>query len=282
MSLLRRVSLAGPLICYGLLPSGRSLKFMIKKISFVLLTAVLFFISSLEKPACAGGGEVITVAAASSFSFALKEIAEAFSRGNHTAVKLVFGSSGILARQIERGAPFDVFISANKIFIDDLVRHGSVSGGSVRAFADGAIVLAMLRGYSNDLRGLEDLTGKDIGRVAIANPLHAPYGRAAVEALKSAGVWEGVRTKLVYGENVRQTLQFVESGNVDAGIIALSVAKREGIRIVPLDRALHKPILQSVAVVGTTVHKNAAEKFIRYLTGDAAISILKKYGFTRP
>ncbi|MFQ5427609.1 MAG: molybdate ABC transporter substrate-binding protein [Thermodesulfobacteriota bacterium] len=257
---------------------------MTKKLFLGLLIPGLFLVLLTRSPANAASGEVITVAAASSFSFALTEIAEDFSsaRSNHPAVRLVFGSSGILSRQIERGAPFDVFISANSVFMDELARSNSLRADSVRPFARGRIVLAMLASSGVDVTNPGALSGGGIKKVAIANPLHAPYGRAAVEAMKSAGVWEEVRKKLVYGESVRQTLQFVESGNVDAAIIALSVAKREGIRAVPIDAALHGPILQTAAVLRATTHQKASEEFIQYLTGPQGMLVLEKYGYTSP
>ena len=252
---------------------------MIKKILLGLVIWAFFSSLLITIPARALAGEVITVAAASSFSFALTEIAAGFSVRGLGKVRLVFGSSGVLARQIERGAPFDVFISANSTFMDELAGSNDVRGDSVRSFARGRVVLAMLTSSGTDVMNLGSLADGEIKKVAIANPLHAPYGRAAVEAMKSAGVWEKVRKKLVYGENVRQTLQFVESGNVDAGIIALSVAKREGLRIVPIDAGLHGVILQSAAVVSATSHPEVAEEFIRYLTGPESQPILEKYGF---
>ncbi len=255
---------------------------MIKKIFFPIFILFLFFTFLAERPVRAASNEVLTLAAASSFSFALKEMVDNFSRSTHSEVRLIFGSSGVLARQIERGAPFDVFISANSAYMDGLAKSGAVRADSVRAFAGGAIVIALSTASGLEIRDLSGLSGKDVKRIAIANPLHAPYGRAAVEALKSAGIWEGVRKKLVYGENVRQTLQFVESGNVDAAIIALSVARREGIRVVPIEAALHGVIVQKAAVVSGTPHRKAAEKFMRYLTGAEGMLVLEKYGFSGP
>ncbi|MFQ5354687.1 MAG: molybdate ABC transporter substrate-binding protein [Thermodesulfobacteriota bacterium] len=255
---------------------------MTKKPFSWLLISGLFFSLLSGSPVKAAAGDVLTVAAASSFSFALTEIAKDFSRSGQADVRLVFGSSGVLARQIERGAPFDVFVSANSGFMDELVRSNSVEADSVRAFARGRIVIAMLTSSGAEVASLAALSESSVKKMAIANPLHAPYGRAAVEAVKSAGVWEKVREKLVYGENVRQALQFVESGNVDAGIIALSVARRDGLRVVPIDPSFHGPILQSAAVVAAAKDLKAAEEFIRYLTGPEGRPVLEKYGFFVP
>ncbi len=255
---------------------------MIKKY-FPLFFILALLISLLtEPPLLAAPEDSITVAAASSFSFALTEITEDFSASAHVPVRLVFGSSGLLARQIERGAPFDIFISANSAFMENLAKRGAVERASMSSFARGSIVIALPVASRVKVSGLTDLSHGDIKRIAIANPRHAPYGRGAEEALKSLGIWEEIRKKIVYGENVRQTMQFVESGNVEAAVVALSVARRKGIKIVPVKEALYGPIRQSVAIVSSSQQKVAAKKFISYLTGEAARGTLEKYGFSRP
>ena len=144
----------------------------------------------------------------------------------------------------------------------------------------------MAEGRGHKISGLDGLLEKNIRKVAIANPEHAPYGKAAVEALKKAGLFRKIKKKLVYGENVRQAMQFVESGNASAGFIALSIAPTDkgegGIRVLSVDPALYKPIEQTVAVVKTTGHGEAAQKFIDYLTGPEGMKILQKYGFRAP
>jgi len=255
---------------------------MIKNFFTILIVLISCFIYSAESPASAADKEVITVAAASSFSYALTEIKAGFEANGRSRVRLVFGSSGLLARQIQGGAPFDVFISANSGFMDDLVSSGAVGADSMRSFARGVLVLAAGKEDSDNIKGLKSLLDKKIRRVAIANPAHAPYGRAAVEVLKKTGLLEKIRKKLVYGENVRQALQFVESGNASAGFIALSIAKRPGIKAIAVDPSLYNPIEQSAAVVKTTAHGKAAEDFIGYLTGAEGMRILRKYGFKKP
>jgi len=255
---------------------------MIKKFFTLLVVLISCFIYSAESPASAADREVITVAAASSFSYALTEIKAGFEANGRRRVRLVFGSSGLLARQIQGGAPFDVFISANSGFMDDLVSSGAVVTDSMRSFARGALVLAVRNEAGDNVTELKSLLDKKIRKVAIANPAHAPYGRAAVEVLKKTGLLEKIRKKLVYGENVRQALQFVESGNASAGFIALSIAKRPGIKAIAVDPSLYNPIEQTAAVVKTTAHGKAAEDFIGYLTGAEGMDILRKYGFKRP
>ncbi len=253
------------------------LKIFRKKFLPLFLLIVIFSASPLAK---AAGRGMITVAAASSFSDALVEIKKGFESGGGAEVRIVFGSSGLLSRQIERGAPFDVFISANSGYMDDLARRGAVRKDSVRAFARGVLVIIYRRGEGRaEIKGPADLLDAGTDRVAIANPEHAPYGRAAVETLKKAGVFGALRKKLVYGENVRQALQFVESGNAGAGFVALSIAKRGRLGVTVVDEALHAPIVQTAAVVSGTRSAEEAERFVEYLTGPAGRSVLERYGF---
>lgn len=238
---------------------------------------VVFFLSL--PPSRATEKKTLSVAAASSFSEALLEIGKGFEAGEGVRLRPVFGSSGILSRQIERGAPFDVFISAGSAYMDGLVESGAVQGETVRAFARGVLVMVYREDGALRIGRMGDLLDPGIRRVAVANPEHAPYGRAAVEAMKKAGVYGAVRKKLVYGENVRQALQFVESGNAEVGFVALSIARREGMGYVPLSAGLYSPVIQTVAVVSTTRNGADAEKFIEYLTGPAGQRVLERYGF---
>jgi len=253
---------------------------------FILTLLILFFTVS---PASAVQREVINVAAASSFSYALKEIEKGFEAEGHVELRIIFGSSGVLTRQIQGGAPFDVFISANIGYMKTLLRSKALRPDSMRRFARGALVLVIrtgAEGRGQKVNGLDGLLEKNIRKVAIANPEHAPYGKAAVEALKKAGLFRKIKKKLVYGENVRQAMQFVDSGNASAGFIALSIAPADkgagGIRVLSVDPSLYKPIEQTVALIKTTGHGKAAQEFVDYLTGPAGLKILQKYGFRAP
>src|SRR5688500_11812592 len=154
----------------------------------------------------------LTVFAASDLTFALKEIAPAFEQTMKVRVTLVFGSTGNLAKQIEHGAPADVFFSANQTFLDHLAARDAIIAQTRVLYGQGRIVLVTAKASGLRLNDLRGLLGDGVRRVAIANPAHAPYGRAAEEALRTAGLWEALQPKLVYGENIRQTLQYVETG----------------------------------------------------------------------
>lgn len=227
-------------------------------------------------------GKKLTIAGASDLSFAFKEITAQFQKETGYEVVLSLGSTGMLARQIEQGAPFDAFFSANTKYVEDLEKGGHILPGTVRLYAQGRIVIATRAASSLKIAKLEDLRNSRITRIAIANPEHAPYGIAAMEALKSKGLWDDVKQKLVYGENIRQTLQFIESGNAEAGIVALSIANVPGIEHSDIPSNLHKPINQAAGVVSTTKDRDGASSFIRFVNGPKGGEIMKKYGFLPP
>ncbi len=246
------------------------------------LVAVIILFCFCATAAFAGGGKRLTVAAASDLTFALKEIALGFEKHTGDEVAISFGSSGMLARQIESGAPFDVFFSADMRYINSLEKGGYIMPATVTHYARGVIVLAVNRRSGVKAVGLKYLLSPMIKKIAMANPAHAPYGRAAVEALKAEGVFEGVKGKLVYGENIRQTLQFIQTGDAQAGIVALSIASVPEVSYTPIDPVLHNPIDQAVGVVKSAKEPEAALSFIRYAVGDRGRAIFKKYGFIVP
>ena len=159
----------------------------------------------------------LTVFAAADLAFALKDIVANFEQAHDAKVTLVMGSTGQLAQQIAHGAPADVFFAANESFIDDLIRRGAIISETRALYAQGRIALATRKDRGPRLTDLNDLTDPRIRRIAIANPQHAPYGKAAEEALRTVGLWDTLQPRLVYGENIRHTLQFLETGGVDGG-----------------------------------------------------------------
>lgn len=232
--------------------------------------------------AAAEAHEGLTIAAASDLSGALREIAAAFEA--ETGVKAVtsFGSTGMLARQIAEGAPFDVFLSADEGYVKDLNRGGFVLSESIRVYAYGSLAIVVSGALGLDIKDISGLAGASVKKIAIANPGHAPYGRAAVEALKKEGVWEGVKDKIVYGENVRHALQFVQTGDAQAGLVAVSIANVLGVKVYPLDEGTHKPIVQTGAILRGTKNAAAAGRFLNYLAFGKGRAALLKYGFRLP
>jgi molybdate transport system substrate-binding protein len=228
------------------------------------------------------------VAAASDLSFALAEIGDRFTRDTGQRVELVFGSSGTLTRQIRDGAPFELFLSADEAFVDNLAGAGLTRDRGT-LYAVGRIVLFAPNGSPLDPReGLDGLarllaSGR-VTRFAIANPEHAPYGRAAEAALQKRGLWNDLQPHLVLGENVSQAAQFATTGNAVGGIIAYSLALAPNLRnrgtwaLIPA--ADHAPLRQRMVLLA---HAGAVtERFSRYLQEPPARAIFERYGFTLP
>src|SRR5687768_13777829 len=222
----------------------------------------------------------LTVAAASDLTPAFEEMGREFESNHQTKVVFVFGSTGLLTRQIENGAPFDVFAAANESYIDQLQEKGLIVEGTRTIYGRGRIVMWTTADSPLKLEKIQDLVNPDVHRIAIANPDHAPYGQAAREALETAGIWETVRPRLVYGDNIRQTLQFAETGNVEVAIVALSLSVQSKGRWVLIPSDLHKQILQGIGVIKGTKQEEAARKFCSFVGGEKGRNILKKYGFS--
>src|SRR5207247_3612878 len=175
-------------------------------------------------PAVAVEPPALTVFAAADLTFAFRELAPRFEKATGVRVTLVFGSTGNFAQQIRQGGPADVFFAADQSFVDALAAGGVLLRETRTLYAQGRIVLATARAFGPKLTDLRSLLDSRVRHVAIANPVHAPYGRAAEQALRKAGIWEALRPKLVFGENIRHTLQFVQTEAAEAGLVAPSAA----------------------------------------------------------
>lgn len=250
-----------------------------------VIARLLLLVSTLvigAGPAPGAAPPALTVFAASDLVLALREIAPRFERALGVKVTLVFGSTGNLASQIEHGAPADVFFAADRSFVDRLSATGAVIAETRAPYAQGRLVLAFARTVRGRLADVRDLLSREVRRVAIANPRHAPYGRAAEDALRKAGVWAAVQPKLVYAENIQQALSFVQAGGAEAGIIALSLANVPEIAWVPLDPGLHAPLDQTVAVVRRSPRPELGLALIQFVNGPEGRAIMKRYGFLLP
>jgi molybdate transport system substrate-binding protein len=227
--------------------------------------------------------EPLRVAAAADLSFAFSEIGAAFERATGRSVVFSFGSTGLLEKQIAEGAPFDVFAAADVSFADDAVRAGACLPGSKLLYATGRIVLFAAPGAAFTPRRLVDLTDPRVTRIAIANPEHAPYGRAAKESMVRAGVWPAVRPKVVYGDNVHQALQFAQSGNADVAIVALSLAVATPGEWTPISADLHDRIDQALVVCAQgKAGPDAGARFVAYIGSPVGRAVMHKYGFLLP
>lgn len=224
----------------------------------------------------------LTVAAAADLQFAFTDIAALFEAQTGCRVTLVFGSTGQLTQQIENGAPYDLLAAADTAYIQRLAEQDLVLDESIALYARGHLVLAVNRQSGLAVDDLADLLEAQIGRIAIADPAHAPYGAAAQQALESVGIWAAVQDKLVLGETVRQALQYVQTGDAPVGIVALSVANVPEITWTLLDETLHQPLDQSLAVVAGSPNAGLAAQFAQFINSETARLIMRQYGFILP
>ncbi|MGA7687176.1 MAG: molybdate ABC transporter substrate-binding protein [Terriglobales bacterium] len=250
---------------------------MNKFLAFILLAAASF-----------ASAQEITVAAASDMSAALPEIVAAFTKKTGQTVKLSFGASGTLTNQIRNGAPFDIFFSADESYPQQLIDEGLASGSTLYRYAVGRLVLWVPKDSPLDLAklGMKALLEPSVKKISIANPTTAPYGRAAAGALRHFGIYDQVSDKLVIGENISQAAQFVESGNAQAGLVALSHALAPAMKnkgrywLVPLDA--YPTLNQAAVVLSKSKQQGAARAFLEFLRSPEATSLLASHGFTLP
>ncbi|HRE46243.1 MAG TPA: molybdate ABC transporter substrate-binding protein [Aggregatilineales bacterium] len=226
----------------------------------------------------------LTVAAAASVTPAFEALGILFTKQTGIGVVFNFGSTGQLTQQIEQGAPVDVFAAADRSHIDDLAQAGLVIPDTVALYTQGRLTLWTRADSPLTFTTLGDLNRAEVKRIAIANPEHAPYGVAAREALESSGLWETLQQKLILGENITQTLQYAETGNVDVAVVALSLsiaAGDEG-RYILIPAELHKPLDQALGVITSTTHEAEARQFALFVNSPEGREVMRRYGFTLP
>lgn len=226
----------------------------------------------------------ITVAAAADLQFPMQDVAARFQKETGKTVKVIYGSSGNFFQQIQNGAPFDMFFSANLDYPKKLEAAGLTEPGSYYPYARGKIVIWAPKESKVDLSsGMQVLLNPAVKKIAIANPQHAPYGQAAVAAMQKENVYEKVKDKVVLGENISQTASFVVSGAADLGIVALSLAlspnmKDKG-RYVEIPAGEYPPIEQACVILSSSKNKDTARQFLSFIRTPATGELLKIYGF---
>ncbi len=250
------------------------------KIFHTIIIAIIFAFGASISTA-----ENITIVAASSIKFAMADIVSKFNaEHHHDEVKAIYGSSGKLSAQIQNGAPFDIYFAADVNFPQILKKEGLTSADPV-IYAIGRLVIWSSTTDATKLT-LQKLSEPAIRKVAIANPEFAPYGLRAKEALKSAGMWEKLQNKLVFGENIEHTAQMVSTGAADAGIIALSLAlnpamsKQGGYSLI--DDGLHEPLAQAFVITKRAKNSALARRFAAYVQTPESRKIMQSYGFVLP
>jgi len=254
---------------------------LLRPISASLL-ALLFFLGARNAHA-----QSLRIAAASDLQFALADLAAQYEKQLGAKLAVTYGSSGNFFAQIQNGAPFDLFFSADIAYPQKLIDAGFAEADSRTTYAFGRIVLWLPPESPLIPANLRWNTLLDarIQKIAIANPDHAPYGRAAVAALQKAGLYEQVKFKLVYGENISQAAQFVFSGSAQAGILAFSLATSPAMKTGKyweIPRELYSPLEQAVVLLKSSPNKRAARAFLAFLQTEAARATLARYGFTLP
>lgn len=238
----------------------------------ITLLAFLTLLISLP-----GVAEEVTVAVASNFVQPMKEIAAAFEQAREHQVRIVSGSSGKLFAQIQHGAPYQIFFSADESKPRALVEAGHAVSNSSFTYALGA--LALWSAQTGLVEGGETLKQGRFNKLAIANPKLAPYGVAAVQTLKNLHLWDSVRNKLVWGENIAQTFQFVSTGNAELGLVAVAQVKGAGGSAWRIPPDLYDPVRQDLVLLQAGARSVAAQEFLRFVRSEVAISIIEDHGY---
>jgi molybdate transport system substrate-binding protein len=225
----------------------------------------------------------ITVSAAISLKNAFEEIGKTFTQ-KHPGTKVVFnfGASGDLARQIEAGAPVDIFASAAQKDMDDIGKKGLIAANSRKDFAKNAVVLVRPANSTIPLQTLTDLQKKEIGKIAIGNPKTVPAGRYAEEALRHHNLWDAIKDKLIFAENVRQVLDYVARNEVDAGLIYSTdaMAGSKQVRVVMgFPEGSHQPVIYPIGVIKGTKEASLSKAFVDFVISEEGQRVLSRYGF---
>ena len=223
----------------------------------------------------------ITIAAAANLTDAFAELGKAFTARTGIRVTFSFGATADLARQIENGAPFDVFAAADVEHVERLSNLGLVAPGTSKVYARGRLILWVPPESKLAVSRLEELTRPEFERVAVPKPDVAPYGRAAVEALRALNLWPQIEPKVIYGQNVSQAKQYAATGNAEAAFIPRALVRPGEGRFIEVDERLHRPIDQALAVVKDSANQDAAQTFTAYVLGPEGQALLERYGYTR-
>ena len=252
--------------------------------SIFCIVYLLFCSVATPLAANALDGQTLIVSAAASLTNAFNEIGDRFHSVNPgTKVVFNFGASGALLQQIDNGAPVDLFASADQMTMDQAAQKGLIISGTRKNFASNELVLITNRHHKTPIAALTDLTGKQIETIALGNPETVPAGRYAREALISGGLWEQLKAKFIFGESVRQVLDYVSRGEVDAGFVFATDAEVAKDRVsVALRAGTQNPITYPISIVSSTKNDEGARQFIDFVLSDQGREILSKYGFNKP
>jgi molybdate transport system substrate-binding protein len=255
---------------------------IIQKLKFVLIFPLLIFCACENQNTSNQSAETLTVSAAISLKDAFDEIGKAFESKNGKKINFNYGASGTLQRQIENGAPVDVFASAGEKQMDELEKRGFVVSGTRRDFAQNSLVLIVPKNSKLNIQTFNDLTKSEVQKIAVGNPKTVPAGQYAEESLAKMNLQSALQSKLIQAENVRQVLDYVVRGEVDAGIVYATDAldaKENIIVVATVENSSHSPILYPLAITKNSNQTQAAQEFTDFVISLEGQEILKKYGF---
>lgn len=255
------------------------------KRGFVLAMVFLcIFVTNFIGGNAARAQQELLVSAAGSLTNAFGEVGKQFEAAN-SGVKVIFNfaASGALLQQIDKGAPVDVFASADQKTMDQAKEKNLILAETRKDFVSNGLVLIVPKDSNLAIKGVKDLAGTKIARIAMGNPETVPAGRYTREVLTNAGLWEKLKPKLIYAENVRQALDYVSRGEVDAGFVFSTDAAvgKDKVRVAAVAEG-HQPIRYPVVVVAGTEKRETAQRLIDFLLGTEGQTVLSRYGFGKP
>jgi molybdate transport system substrate-binding protein len=224
----------------------------------------------------------LTIAAASNLTDAFAEIGPRFTSKTGIPVVFSFGATADLAKQIENGAPFDVFAAADTEHVEQLDNKGLLTPGSRSIYARGRLVMWLPAGSKLKAERIQDITAKPFERIAIAKPDVAPYGKATVESLQALGIWKDIESRVIYGQNVSQTKQYVATGNAEVGFIPLALVKPGEGSYLEVGDELHRPIDQALGIIKESTKQDAARQFVDFLLSPEARQLMSQKGYRIP
>ena len=222
------------------------------------------------------------VAAAANLTDAFAEVGPRFTGKTGLRVVFSFGATADLAKQIENGAPFDVFAAADTEHVEALERKGLLTANSRTLYARGRLAMWLPPGRDLNAQRIEDIVAKEFNRIAVAKPDVAPYGRATVESLQALGIWSQVEPRVIYAQNVSQARQYASTGNAEVAFIPLALVPAGAGKYVEVPETLHRPIDQSLGIIQSSASQNAARQFVEFLMSDEGQEIMVRRGYRRP
>lgn len=251
---------------------------------FFIVCAVLLSISCHPPTAqnTQSDSSELIVAAAANLTDAFVEIGARFTSETGIRAVFSFGATADLSKQIENGAPFDVFAAADTAHIELLEREGLLTPGTRALYARGRLVMWLPPGSTLKVGRIEDITAKPFERIAIAKPDVAPYGQATVESLQALGIWSQIEAKVVYAQNVSQAKQYAATGNVEVAFIPLALVKPGEGNYIEVSEQLHRPIDQALGIIKASSKQAAATQFVSFLMSREGQELLSKHGYSKP